>query len=93
MWNFAFENSHWKKGLTYLYPKCSFCHRNVTKNLQGLAHRPGFNEACEKWREREMCDNVYADVYDGKIWKDFQSYNGKPFLSEARNLGLMLDVD
>ena len=49
---------------------------------------PGFNEACEKWREREMCDNVY----DGKIWKDFQSYDGKPFLSEARNLGLMLNV-
>ena len=39
-----------------------------------------------------MCDNVYADVHDGKIWKDFQPYNGKPFLSEARTLGLMLNV-
>ena len=39
-----------------------------------------------------MCDNVYADEYDGKIWKNFQSYDGKPFLTEARNLGLMLNV-
>jgi len=81
-----------RKGLTYLYSKRSFCYRNVTNSLQDLARRPGFNEACEKWREREMCDNVYADVYDVKIWKDFQSYDGKPFLSEARNLGLMLNV-
>ncbi|XP_041835845.1 uncharacterized protein LOC121636413 [Melanotaenia boesemani] len=82
-----------KKGLTYLHPKRSFCYRNVTKSLQDLVHRPGFNESCEKWRQRDMSDNIYADVYDGKVWKDFQSYNGKPFLSEARNLGLMLNVD
>jgi len=34
----------------------------------------------------------YADVDHGNIWKDFRSYDGKPFLSEVRNLGLMLNV-
>jgi len=33
------------------------------------------------------------DVYDGKVWKDFQSYNGQPFLSEPGNYALMMNMD
>ena len=32
-------------------------------------------------------------MYDGKIWKDFQSFGGQSFLSEAGNLALMLNTD
>ena len=34
-----------------------------------------------------------ADVYDGNIWKDFLTYDGKDFLKAYRNYGLMLNFD
>ena len=34
-----------------------------------------------------------ADVYDGKIWKDFLTYGGKDFVKAPRNYGLMLNFD
>ena len=38
-------------------------------------------------------DGVYDDVFDGQIWKDFQVYDGVPFLSEPFTYGLMLNID
>ena len=38
-------------------------------------------------------ENCLADIYDGKIWKQFMNFKGKPFLSEPYNLGLMLNCD
>ena len=35
-------------------------------------------------------DGVYSDVYDGKVWKDF---NGKDFLNSPRSLAFVLNVD
>ena len=36
---------------------------------------------------------VLSDVYDGKIWKEFQTYRGQPFLSQPFTYGLMVNVD
>ena len=33
------------------------------------------------------------DIYDGKIWKEFQSFNDQPFLSESGNYALMMNFD
>ena len=33
------------------------------------------------------------DVFDGKIWRDSQHYEGKPFLGEPFTYGLMLNID
>ena len=37
--------------------------------------------------------NNYRDIYDGKLWKEFTNYKGKPFLSEPNFYGLLLNVD
>ena len=34
-----------------------------------------------------------TDIFDGKLWKDFQKYNGVDFLNAPRNYGLMLNFD
>lgn len=34
-----------------------------------------------------------ADVYDGNLWKEFQDFNGTPFLQKPRNYGFMLNFD
>ena len=33
------------------------------------------------------------DVYDGNVWKEFQSFRGSPFLSEEGNLAGMMNFD
>ena len=58
--------------------------------------RPGFLEICEKSRYTllqlsDQCSLV--DVNDAKIWKDFLSYIGQPFLSEKYTYGFMIKVD
>ena len=58
-----------------------------------LLNRPGFCELCDRWKIDNINDGIYRDVYDGKIWTDFQFYNGNPFLSEPFTYGLMLNVD
>ena len=34
-----------------------------------------------------------ADVFDGKVWKEFLDSDGNAFFSTAGNLGIMLNVD
>lgn len=39
-------------------------------------------------------ENLYADVYYGKIWREFGTWKGKkPFLNLPRSFGLMMNVD
>lgn len=63
--------------------------------LNTLLNTPGFDDLCNQWKTDPSDDGSYKDVFDGKmkIWKDFQSYNGAPFLSEPYTYGLMLNID
>lgn len=40
-----------------------------------------------------MPDAVMGDVYDGKIWQDFQYVSGQPLLPEPHNFALIRNVD
>ena len=31
--------------------------------------------------------------YDGRVWQDFENYEGEPFLAAPRNYALMLNVN
>jgi hypothetical protein len=55
--------------------------------------KKNFASSCEKWRERHMEDGILADVYDGQLWKDFQTVNGKDVLKNRRNYGFLLNFD
>ena len=61
--------------------------------LQFILNRPNFWQECEQWRQRKIATDVLKDVYDGAVWKEFQSYDGLPFLSEEGNIALMLNMD
>lgn len=56
-----------------------------------MVSRPGFIEKCEVWHERNTLQDVYTDVYDGRIWRDFMSTDG--VLSAPFNYALHLNVD
>ena len=61
-----------------------WCHYSVFTDIHLL---------CEEWRSRKASNGIFEDVYDGKVWKDFQIYNGKNFLKDPGNLALMLNMD
>ena len=47
----------------------------------------------EKWRTRSVPDGYLCDVYDGLIWRKFNSAEGANFLSSPRCWLLTLNVD
>ena len=86
-------NVQLKNGESRFYPIHYYCSNSIINLLEKLLGKKGFAEKCEHWRSRNIPDGKMADVYDGKIWKDFLTYGGKDFLKAPRNYGLMLNFD
>lgn len=90
-----------KSGKTFLYPRKTFCHQPLTTGIQRLFDiHENFIELTEHWRKDfipstdfQNRDKILCDVYDGKIWSEFQTFQGMPFLSEQGNLALMFNID
>ena len=80
-------------GKITLQPISVYCYKSVIQSLQEMLLYPTFVDQCELWRTIKTKPREYCDVYDGKIWKDFQSFDGKPFLSLPFNFALQLNVD
>ena len=78
-----------------LKPKKIYCYQSLISSIKRLFLKPGFADQCEHWRKRcsEGSVDYLGDVYDGKVWKDFQYYNGEPFLAAPHNLSLSLNID
>ena len=49
--------------------------------------RTGWEQECEKWRDRNASLGLLKDVYDGKIWKTFRYHGGNLYFLEKRNYG------
>ena len=61
--------------------------------MEALLNRPGFSTMCDHWKTEQSDDNVIKDVYDGNVWCEFKTYEGKPFLLDSFTYGLMLSID
>ena len=81
------------------YPIKYYCYNSIINELERLLLKSGFPDSCEEWRNHQgtdSCDDddqLLRDVYNGQIWKDFQTYKGKEFLKAPRNYGFMLNFD
>ena len=84
-----------KDRTTRLYPHKIFCYQSVIATLERFVQRSGFTEQCELWRNRDIrtFHHVMCDVFEGRIWRDFQTVNDCSFLSSPRNYSFMLNVD
>ena len=78
---------------TILYPRTLYCYQSLVTSLQQMLQRPEFFRKCEAWRCRSISNQLFADVYDGQIWKDFMYCDGRPFLAFPNNFMLSLNVD
>ena len=82
-----------RTGETKLYPRKVYCYNSVISNLRHFLQRPGFAQKCELWRGRDIPDGFLADIFDGRIWKEWQYVDGEPYLALPRNYAFMLNVD
>ena len=75
-----------------LIPIKVYPYQPLQKSLTYLIQKEGFLDACEKWRRRmSLIPNAHlADVYDGRVWSDFQSSG---FLEAPFCYLLTLNVD
>ena len=67
----------------------------LKKSLERLISIPGFLESCEEWRHRASCvpQSFLADIYDGDVWRTFNSESGLNFLTSPYCYLLTLNVD
>ena len=83
-----------RNGDIKFYALKTYCYKSIIDSLETLLKRPDLEEQCEKWETRKIDDDLYADVYDGKVWKQFGNWKGnKPFLNLPRSFSLMMNVD
>ncbi|XP_077866348.1 uncharacterized protein LOC144354095 [Saccoglossus kowalevskii] len=76
-----------------LYPFKVYGYQSVKTRLTNLLQVDGFAKKCEQWRKRKPGDGILADVYDGRIWKEYQHVNGEPFLAAPKNYAFQLNLD
>ena len=75
------------------YPFRNFCYKSLTESLKLLLSREDFISKCEHWRDLQCSPQLLKDVYDGRIWKEFQTVDGRDFLKQKNSYGLMMNVD
>ena len=61
-------------GRQLLYPFKTYRYRPLKESLQEFLNSPGFSESCEKWCDLRKEDGMLAEIYDGRIWQEFQEY-------------------
>ena len=79
-------------GRKVLYPLLTYCYLGLENSLLSLfrqAHMYELVNSATKYRP----SSVLTDVHNGNIWAEFQTYNGKPFLSDPLCLALCMNVD
>lgn len=74
-----------------LIPFKKYCstHWNNEKKLS----RKEFEVKCELRRQRHVSKDTMCDVYDKKIWKDFNDAKKIDFFTKPRKYGLMVNLD
>ena len=81
------------KNRVLFYPLKIYCVNSVINQLECILKRPNIPDLCEQWRQRRTEPGLMADLFDGKIWKDFSEVGEKEFLKTKRNIALGINVD
>ena len=70
-----------------------YLYQPITKTLTRLCNRSNFLLMCERWRQLTAYTEYMSDVYDGNIWKEWQCWKGRNFLSLPYSLATTLNLD
>jgi hypothetical protein len=59
-------------------PKMLFPIPSLKKQITMMYQRSGFERSLQKWANQGSIPNLYADIYDGEVWKSFPSSLNNP---------------
>ena len=76
-----------------LKPYKTYPYMPLVKSLSRLLSKESFVLACEKWRSRVTLEQHLGDIYDGSVWKFYNSSAGKNFLASPYHYLLTMNVD
>lgn len=82
-----------KGNIRKFYPLKVYCLNSVINGIENILKRKEIGQIWQHWQDWEKDLSVLRDVYDGKVWKQFLSFNGEPFLSDKQNVALMMNID
>ena len=72
-----------------ILPLHTYCYVDLHTSLQNLLHQAEFVTISEHWRSRNTSDGLL----NGRVWKNFLKWNGKPFLEEPHSFAALINVD
>ena len=76
-----------------LKPYKTYPYMPLSRSLTRLLRKENFVSSCEKWRTRLTLNQHFCDVFDGDIWKYYNSSAGKNFLASPYHYLLTMNVD
>ena len=74
-------------------PRKTFWCNSISEGLKSILKRPGMLQMCNKWKESESKNGHLSDIYDGKLWKEFNFVYKRPFLDVPNYIVLALNID
>jgi Transposase family tnp2 len=83
------------KGGTIVAPRALYPKPSVRQQLNMLYQRPDFESMLKSAGGQREGNDIYSDIYDGKVWKTFP-FNGNIFFTEetaTTHLGLLINLD
>ncbi|GET61562.1 hypothetical protein GLOIN_2v1849215 [Rhizophagus irregularis DAOM 181602=DAOM 197198] len=83
------------KNATIAVPRMLYPKPNISQQLSILYQRPDFENMLKLSGTQRNENNIYSDIYDGKVWKNFP-FDGSTFFTTetaTTHLGLLLNLD
>ncbi|GES77597.1 uncharacterized protein LOC114575354 [Rhizophagus clarus] len=77
-------------------PKLLFLLPNLKIQINGLYQRIEFRQQLQKWTNQDVNNEILADIYDGKIWKNFPDTSGVSYFTPEiadSYLEIMINLD
>ena len=75
------------------YPFKVYYFKPLITSIQELCNRLNFIEVCNHWRNRNVCNGIIANVYDGQLWKKFERFTTDTNNCASCSLSLVLNID
>lgn len=82
-----------KGNIRKFYPLKVYCLNSIISGLENILKRKEIGEVWDHWKSWDNESEILRDIYDGRVWKKFLSFNGIPFLSEKQSISLMMNID
>ena len=76
-----------------LLPVKVYPYKKLKDSIERLVRKEGFLEICEHWRKRAVPEGCLCDVYEGNIWKKFNSSDKNNFLQSPHCYLMSMNVD